>query len=154
MFKKHFSNTIFKIIILFIISFIFRILINNYFDINIYEVFFLFFSLNIFDFSFEQQFPIKKSFNMCNELTRNNNKKDYNLLRESVSNSKKGENLNIIQKSRRKIYWIFLESRKDHFINYKDWKSSWNSDVNLRKELYSWIKLQKKTLNWFFKPKK
>jgi len=72
-------------------------------------------------------------------------KKFTNLVRESVHNSK-GPSFS--DKFKRKIYWTFFEPRKDHYVNYEEYKSYLNSKINLSKEFKSWISLQKKTIQW------
>jgi hypothetical protein len=77
-------------------------------------------------------------------------------LRESV----RINNGNIINRCRRKIFWVFVEKSKHNFQSYEDFKGHWDSDTKLSKEIknkfYSdvtnvkhKVSIQKKTLSWF-----
>lgn len=85
--------------------------------------------------------------NSSRDYTSNFTNKNSNLLRESVANSNK--DVDLYDRCKIKIYWIFIENRKDSYVNYQDYKSKWNSNIDLRKELKNWLKLQKKTAKWF-----
>ena len=73
-----------------------------------------------------------------------------NLLRANVGNFNRWVNVesNIFDRCRRKIYWIFLEGRKDYYGSYENYKLHWNPNVDLSKELKQWFNLNKKTLKW------
>ena len=51
-------------------------------------------------------------------------KKYSNLMRENVINFNRWENVDksVIDRFRRKIYWVFLEGRKDYYGSYKNFK--------------------------------
>lgn len=91
--------------------------------------------------------------NNTNPILRDNNP---NIVRESVAQSNRSTNVdqNIIDRCRRRVYWIFIEGRKDYYGDYNSFKPHFNPDVNLNKELKHWLKLQKETLNWIFNRRK
>jgi hypothetical protein len=87
------------------------------------------------------------------DITNYNN----NILRESA---RINSNNNLLNKCKRKIFWIFVEKSKHNFQSYEDFKGNWDSDIKLSREIknkfYSDITkvkqnilIQKKTLDWF-----
>jgi len=86
----------------------------------------------------------------------NDNSSNSNLLKASVDHSNRSNNVNnhYFNRIRRKIYWLFIEDRKDKYVNFDNYKENWNPDVKVREELKQKILLQKKVLNWLFDRRK
>lgn len=127
-----------KILMLFLLGFLFRCFFNL--TVLDYLVEVLGFVL-ILDFQYD---------NSTNKLFLNDsNLKSSNILRESVKLSSK--DLGILDRCRRRLYWIFIEERKDHFVNYDDFKHNWNPDIDLSKEFKHKLFIQKETLKWILR---
>ena len=75
----------------------------------------------------------------------------YNLSNNTNVDSKK---VGFIKSIKRRVDWTFVESRKDYYGTYENYKSYWNSDINLRKELKHKIWLQKEAIKWFISRRK
>jgi len=78
------------------------------------------------------------------------------LLKKSAKNSE----INLSNRCKCKIYWVFLENNKNNYKNYNAFEQLWDTNKNLKKEFYSKInielddlkrtwKIQKRTLMWF-----
>jgi hypothetical protein len=144
-FKSYFLYDLFtfknisKIISIFIFGFFFRVCIGCYSDLNIFTnylhivlIIYYYFTI-VFTIAIDELFSsfyIKIIPNYsCNDNLNNSRThylgKNHNLLRQSVNNKfvdNKYEKLNLYNRFRCKIYWFFVESRKDSYVNYNEYK--------------------------------
>jgi len=170
------KKILFKIIIIFISGLITRIMINNIDINNIIEIIILSIGYNILSYIF---YIFHLEFFFINDIiTKQSNildktksietlKKnlDTNTHKTLLKKSAYGKDINLIDKCKCKFYWIFLEENKKDFYDYKSFKTVWNTETKLIKEIknkvslklndeiYKW-KIRKKTLEWFFSRRK
>lgn len=144
------SIILFKILVLFILGFFSRLLINNLFDymllIELFSLFFL--SLQISQFSIFYYIDSK--------LLEDNIDYFKKLKDNIINNDNINKDLEFKDKFRCKCHWVFLEQFSSEFKDFKDFKNCWDPNkkyINLLKDQYydkkSRIKLFKKTLSWF-----
>lgn len=163
------KHKLINIIVLFIIGFIFRIILNNILDltsitveISTMIICIMFSYLDLWDLNniFLEEIIWNQENNSLNlkkylVLTKNSSNTD-NLLRQSIYNN----NMDYTNRLKCKISWILLENNKNNYENYKAYKSSWDSEIKVLEEIKSKIsleyrdeinkwKLRKKTLMWF-----
>lgn len=138
-----FIRIIFKILILFISSFLFRICINNGLYTNLLSFLFFILSINCINEIIPIYIPTGIfSFNIRPRDKIINN--DYNFK----------------EKCKRKVEWKLFWQFNEKYKSYEEYIKQWDNNTKIRNELYNKynntkykIKIIKKTLLWFIGPK-
>lgn len=61
----------------------------------------------------------------------------------------KNDGYNLLDKCRRRIFWTFAVTNKDHYGNsYKNFKPHWNPDLSVRHTPKEWFMRQKNIVKW------
>ncbi len=96
--------------------------------------------------------------NISNNNTPINVNEDSRCIGQSPSKISSVLHLNSFSnKARRRFFWYVSESEKNNYRSYKDFKRHWNPDTKIYTEIkrdisadLDKLKLNKKTLSWFF----
>lgn len=143
-----FSSILFSVFNIFIIGFLFRLLINNSYDmINVLEP--LTVSLGIISFNGYSYFMGDLSKDKF--FLKNTSSIDV-ITNDSMSR----DNLTFKDKCRRKSHWVALGQFESKYSSYENFKEQWKADsklINQMKDKYTEKKRElivfKKTLLWF-----
>ena len=154
--SKNFSfykSNLVKVFIIFFIGFVFRIIINHYFDVNVfldytnYISILYYFSLSSFLVYFDQLFSFYLVIPNIDDLNNirpfNKDLKTTNLFFSNNQNnpiSQSSIHHSLYNKVRCKLSWYSLGKDKVTFSSYEEYKLIWDSKTNVWKEVKNFIK--------------
>ena len=146
-------TNIIKILVIFLVGFISRIIINNYFGINVfldytsYISILYYFSLSSFSVYFDQVFSFHltapTNVEFINVKYFNNNSNIGNLLFSNDCNnpiSQSPVHYPLRHKIRCKLSWYSLGKDKTTFGSYEEYKLIWDPKTSVWKEVKNFIK--------------
>ena len=140
-------TNIIKILVIFLIGFITRILIYHYLDINVFSEYtnsisiLYYFGLSSFSVYFDQIFSYQCNAPIISEFTNNNIKYFNNNSESSLLFTKDSTpKLPLHQKVRCKLSWYSLGKDKNAFATYEEYKLNWDPKTNVWIEIKNLVK--------------